>query len=107
MDSNNNNLTEKIEKKFLQDYRIVVSAFLAGSGILMWVLLYVFNPMSAVQKDIALIQKDIAVINLNHEQHIQDILTQLKDLKEDNKSLDEKLDLQQQAITRLLQIHNQ
>lgn len=106
MDSNNNGLNEKIEKKFFQDYRIVISAFLAGTGILMWVLVYVFNPMASVQKDIALIQKDISVINSNHEVHIQDIMQQLKEIQLENKRLDEKLDTQQQAITRLLQMHD-
>ncbi len=95
-------LNDKIEKKFYQDYRIVISAFMAGTGIVMWILMFVFNPMSKVTTDIALIQKDISIINLNHEAHIQDILKNIEELKKQDKELDDKLDLQQQAIIKLL-----
>lgn len=102
MESTDHKIEEKVEKKFLQDYRIVLSAFMAGSGLLMWILMYVFSPIAQVKTDIALIQKDISTINSNHEAHIQDILKNIEELKKQDKALDDKLDLQQQAIIKLL-----
>ncbi len=100
-----NNINEKIEKKFLQDYRLIISAFLAGSGLLMWIMLYLFNPITTIQKDIALIQQSIDNINTNHETHIQDILQQIKEMRMNDDAQDAKLDTQQQAIIKLLTIH--
>lgn len=102
MESTEHKIEDKVEMKFSKDYKTILSAFMAGSGLLMWILLYVFNPMAEVKTDIALIQKDISNINSNHEQHIQDIMQNIKEMKEEDKELRDKLDIQQQAIIKLL-----
>lgn len=52
-------------------------------------------PYFAIKEDIALIQKDIQTINLNHESHIQDIMTRLEKLEESR-------DIQQQTLIKLI-----
>lgn len=49
------------------------------------VVMFVFGiagPYYGMKQDIALIQKDISVINMNHEVHIQDILQDQKEMKQ-------------------------
>lgn len=52
-----------------------------------------------IKTDIALIQQSIGNINQNHEAHIQDILGQIKDLKEEQiNQQNEIIDLQKQVL---------
>ena len=52
-------------------------------------LLGVVVPFFDMKKDIALIQQSIESINNNHEAHIQDILDQIKEIKEKQLRQDE------------------
>lgn len=62
----------------------------------------VITPYFAIQKDIALIQKDISIINVNHETHIQDIVTDIKEIRVEQKEQNGRIEQNQQAIIKLL-----
>ena len=61
-------------------------------------LLVVLVPYYSIKIDIALIQKDISIININHEQHIQDILNELTKIKEDEVTLEKDLAITNQTL---------
>ena len=61
-------------------------------------LLVVLVPYYSIKTDIALIQKDISIININHEQHIQDILNELTKIKEDEVTLEKDLAITNQTL---------
>ncbi len=66
-------------RKYLYNEVTAVVALVAVTfGVVNWVN----NPAKEMEKNIALIQKDIEIINTNHITHIQDILLQIKDIKE-------------------------
>jgi predicted PurR-regulated permease PerM len=55
---------------------------LAGGTVvsMMWAI---FGPITAIQKDIAVIQNNIVNINQNHETHIQDLTQSIKDIEKE------------------------
>jgi len=79
------------KKKIFFDPKTLMSAFMAGSGVILWVVSFVFNPINTVKTDIALIQKDIQIINTNHLSHIQDIVARLEKIKEDEVKIEKDL----------------
>lgn len=85
-------------KKVIWDTKTVMSVFMLGSGAVLWVTNWVFNPINDVKTDIALIQKDIEIINTNHEAHIQDMLTEIKKIKEDEVILEKDLAITNQVL---------
>jgi hypothetical protein len=55
-------------------------------------------PYFSIRQDIALIKKDISIINSNHEVHIQDIVTELKKIKEDEITIEKNLAVTNQVL---------
>lgn len=67
-------------------------------GIVVFVV-GIVAPYYSMRQDVALIQQSISNINTNHEAHIQDILQELKDMKEIGKSQQQQIiDLQKQLV---------
>jgi cell division protein FtsB len=77
MNENGNN--EKISKVFYKDAKLMLSVFLAGTGLVFWSINIFFNPVKNLEKDIALLQKDVQEIKINELTHIYN---ELKDNKE-------------------------
>lgn len=116
MEPRGGDIEERAEKSarnvFFSDYRVVISAFIAGIGVLMWITMFIFNPMNQFKlamaeqgRDIALIKNDISTIKSNHEQHIQDILQQMKDIKLEHTAQDARLEANQKSIIVLMTLH--
>jgi predicted RecB family endonuclease len=61
--------------------------------------------VAKIHTDIALIQQSILTIQTNHEEHMQEALEEIKQLKEDDVKLDQQLSKQNEAIIKLLTIH--
>lgn len=59
-------------------------------GIVVFVFA-VARPYYETRQDIALIQKDISNINANHEVHIQDILQELKEQRDEMLSIEKQM----------------
>jgi hypothetical protein len=64
----------------------------------------VVAPYYTIRQDIALIQKDISIINTNHETHIQDIITELQKMKEDENTIEKELAITNQVLMDHLNI---
>jgi len=101
----NGNNDAKIRGVFLGEGKLLVSVFLAGTGIVFWAVGYFFNPVKNMEKDVALIQQSVANINTNHEVHIQDILEEIKDIRNKDVETDRRLEATQSSIIYLLTIH--
>lgn len=86
------------EKKIVFDTKMIISSFMAGSGVILWIISTVFSPINSVKTDIALIQKDISVINSNHEQHIQDLSQDIKEIKEKEQELEKVIAITNQVL---------
>lgn len=82
--------------------RLLLEAFLLGTGLMLWVGVYLFSPINEIKTNIALIKQDINTIQLNHEQHIQDIYTQILDIKKGDALQDIAITKQNESIIRLL-----
>lgn len=82
----------------LKTRKIFESEFARYMGIVILVfpmILFVYQ----VKTDIALIQQDINNINMNHEAHIQDILQEIKEMKQIAiQQSNQIIDLQKQVI---------
>lgn len=91
------------ESKILGISKMTLSAFLAGTGIILWMVSVVFSPMNAIKTDIALIQKDISTINSNHLTHLQKYAEEIKDIKQRQSSEDQEIIELQKQILILLQ----
>ncbi len=112
MENNGNGINWKKEdgdrrtrQTFWTEGKIVLSIFIAGIGLMFTIFNIFLNPIKEVQKDIALIQQDINTIQLNHEQHIQDILSQIKDLKEKEGEQDKQIQAALNSLIRLETMH--
>ena len=101
----NGTTEEKARRVFLGEGKLIISVFLAGTGIVFWAMGYFFNPVKNMEKDVALIQQSISNINTNHEAHIQDILEQMKDMKAKDIEYDKRLQANQESIIYLFTIH--
>ena len=80
----NQDKEENIIKKVLTtEVKYVLGLLVFGFGVV--------TPYFSMKENIALIQKDISIINNNHEVHIQDIMVELKKIKEDEVGLEKDL----------------
>jgi hypothetical protein len=90
------------ETKILGMSKLAISSFIAGTGIIMWMISVVFSPINGLKTDIALIQQSISNINTNHEVHIQDLTQGIKDIKVEQVNQESQIiELQKQLITIL------
>ncbi|MDD5065237.1 MAG: hypothetical protein PHQ35_10835 [Phycisphaerae bacterium] len=104
MENNNNNET-KPQPVFFKDAKFMFSAFLAGTGAMLWIMNFVFSPLTVVKQDIALIRQDINTIQLNHEKGMENALKELADMeREEMQQRDTIITLQKEMI-RLQTIH--
>jgi hypothetical protein len=92
----------KVEAIITSRARLVLEVFLAGTGLMLWVSGVIFSPINEVKTDIKLIQQDINTIQLNHEQHIQEMVAEIADVKKTEADLDARLETQNEAIIELL-----
>lgn len=80
---------EKItETNFIRQILSTEVKYVIGIGMFVF---GVARPYYEIKENIALVQKDISVINSNHEVHIQDILQELKDQKQEIQDLDKQI----------------
>jgi hypothetical protein len=87
------NLNDKVKTILTTEVKFVIAVigFVVG----------VVSPYYSMKQDVALIQKDISIINTNHEAHIQDILTEMKELKQTDIAQNDKIIQLQENIIRL------
>jgi predicted PurR-regulated permease PerM len=74
-------------------------------GLVVTILVFLFGviaPYFTITRDIALIQQSIDNINTNHETHIQNILTNIKEIREKQASQDLLLQQNSDAILVIL-----
>jgi hypothetical protein len=83
----NENLIKKILTTEVK-YAIGIVVFVFG----------VVTPYYQVKEDISLIQKDISIINTNHEVHIQDMIAEIKKIKEDEVTIEKNLAITNQVL---------
>lgn len=77
-------------KKYLFNETTIVVSIIAA---VFWTINWITSPITAVQKDIALIQKDIQIINTNHLTHLQNYAEEIRVLKQKEADEDKKIEL--------------
>jgi len=101
-------MNEKIKKIIYNEVTLVIAVFSFAWGIFNYLnspQIKVSDDISKIHTDVALINQSIGVIKNNHEAHIQQILEEIKALKELDQKLNERIEKQNEAIIRLLTIH--
>jgi len=87
----NQDKEENIIKKVLTtEVKYVIGLLVFGFGVV--------TPYFQMRENISLIQKDISTINNNHEAHIQDIMTELKEIKKNEVELEKNLAITNQVL---------
>jgi hypothetical protein len=98
---------ENLFRKYLYNE---ITAVVALIGITFGVINWVNNPTIEIEKNVALIQRDIENINANHLMHIQDIVSDMKDLQIENNMQNEerrRIELEiRETLTLLKQLAN-
>ena len=90
----NGNRESKIRKVLFNEITILIGIIGFVSSMI-WFL-------ATIKIDIALIQSDINTIQLNHEQHIQDIIVEIKTLKDKDTDICEQIIENQKSIIKII-----
>ena len=95
------NIEAKIDAIILKRWHIV-------AGVLGFVVTFIAPAVFfgvRLDKNQALIEQSIKTIQLNHEQHLQEAVEEIKDIKFEQTDILKKIDVDHEAIIRLLQMH--
>lgn len=77
----------KIERDILGKGKFLLSVFLAGSGLVMWLIATVFNPQTETKQNVALIQRDVSEI----KEDIKDFTSRVVACEKDGRQFSDRL----------------
>lgn len=62
----------------MSEYKLIISAFLAGTGLILWVVTFLLSPTNKVQSQVDLLRQEVANLRDNHIHTLQGDVTTLK-----------------------------
>ena len=92
----------KIRDTWFQEYKLVISAFLAGTGIIIWLYNIFMSPIKSLEVQFIKLQAQVDIIQNNELVHLKDNILALtaSQLKQQ-----EKIDSINEGVIKLLQLH--
>ncbi len=76
-----------MQKDVIGTIKLVLSVFLAGSGLVIWLFSIALNPQNEIRQSLALIQQDISSI----KDDIRDFTGRVAEIEKEQRSLSERL----------------